>query len=240
MGRNYDWQRCDAMIVHAKPKNGYESLSTCCLDFLGFGKSWKPEGIQNQYMSLVALYVPLDGMNEAGLCVADLICGDNIQIKQDTDKPDLTVTTAIRLLLDRAASVDEAVALLENYDMNSSIGMSHHLAISDSSGRSVVVEYVDGQMIVTDTPVVTNHYLSAGSKFGVGNNLSHARYNKLMSLRDKFHGIMPADEVKLALRSVSYPNITQWSIVYDMEHLSMDFYWQRQFESSYGFSLVRQ
>ena len=44
---------------------------------------------------------------------------------QQTEKPDLTTTTAIRLLLDQAANVDEAVALLGQYDMNSSIGSSH-------------------------------------------------------------------------------------------------------------------
>ena len=36
-GRNFDWEKARAMIVHTVPKNGYESLSTCCLDFLGFG-----------------------------------------------------------------------------------------------------------------------------------------------------------------------------------------------------------
>ena len=35
-GRNYDWAECRAMIVHTVPQDGYESVSTCCLDFLGF------------------------------------------------------------------------------------------------------------------------------------------------------------------------------------------------------------
>ena len=32
----------------------------------------------------------------------------------DTGRPDLTMTTATRLLLNQAATVDEAIALLEN------------------------------------------------------------------------------------------------------------------------------
>ena len=36
-GRNFDWEKGRAMIVHTVPENGYESLSTCDLDFLGFG-----------------------------------------------------------------------------------------------------------------------------------------------------------------------------------------------------------
>ena len=47
-GRNYDWIDCEAMIVHTIPENGYESVSTCCLDFLGFGDGWAPEGMLGQ------------------------------------------------------------------------------------------------------------------------------------------------------------------------------------------------
>jgi len=45
------------------------------------------------------------------------------------------------LLLDRAATVDEAVALLKQYDMHSSLASAHHFSIADASGRSAVVEY---------------------------------------------------------------------------------------------------
>lgn len=40
-GRNYDWEECKAIIIHTKPKNGYESVSTCCLDFLGFSENYE-------------------------------------------------------------------------------------------------------------------------------------------------------------------------------------------------------
>lgn len=237
MGRNYDYDMkdCVAMIVHTKPDDGYESFSTCCLDFLGFGEDWKPEGMQNQYMALAAIYVPLDGMNEEGLCVADLISGDQEVTHQDTEKPDLTIVSAIRLLLDKAADVDEAIGLLEQYDMNSSIGTSHHLAISDANGKSVVVEYIDNEMVVTDTPIVTNHYLSAGEKYGVGNEESHTRFDNLVSMRERAKGIMTTDELKSCMEKVSYQNITQWSIVYDAENVALDFYWKRQYEQPYHF-----
>lgn len=117
-GRNYDWAECRAMIVHTRPGNGYASVSTCCLDFLGFGADCTPDGSMLERMqSLAAIYVPLDGMNEKGLVVADLMAGDDEETHQRSDKPDLTTTTAIRLLLDRAADVVEAVALLGQYDM---------------------------------------------------------------------------------------------------------------------------
>ncbi|MBQ8278645.1 MAG: linear amide C-N hydrolase [Roseburia sp.] len=238
MGRNYDWEGDNgtAMIIHTVPENGYESYSTCWLDFLGFGEEWLPEGMQNQYMSLASIYVPLDGINEKGLCVADLVNGDDEQTHQTTEKVDLTTSSAIRLLLDYATNVEEAIALLEQYDMNSAIGMSHHLAISDASGKSVVVEYVNNQMIVTETAAVTNHYLSEGEKYGVGNEESLARFEKLMSMSS---AITNTEQMRDSMSAVSYEGITQWSIVYDMENTSFEFYWQRDYDTPHVYMIEK-
>ena len=242
-GRNYDWSECRAMIVHTKPENGYESVSTCCLDFLGFGDDYVPDGSMMERMeSIAAIYVPLDGMNSRGLVVADLTVGDEEETHQQTGKPDLTTTTAIRLLLDRAASVDEAIALLKQYDMNSSIGISHHLSIADADGKSVVVEYVNGEMLVTETKIVTNHYLSDCEKQGVGSNQSHQRYDTLAA----YNAPAGAPEVRGLLESVSQKNYpesedgyekTMWSIVYCPEGRCADFYFKENYTHSYILTL---
>lgn len=236
LGRNFDYQgdHPRAMIVNAIPRDGYRSYATCWLPFLGFGEDWKPEGFPAQYMALAALYVPLDGINEKGLCVADLVCGDDARTDQNTGRPDLTTTSAIRLLLDRAATVEEAIALLEQYDMHSSIDTSHHLAIADATGRSVVAEYVDDQLIVTPTIAVTNHYLSPGPKYGVGNQESHDRFTKLMALAPSISGPAP---LRKAMEQVSYPGLTRWSILFDPHEKTMDFFWDRQFQKPHHFRL---
>lgn len=237
MGRNFDWEECSAVIVHTIPDNGYESVSTCNIEFLGFGEGWKPEGLANQYMGLAAIYVPLDGMNEKGLCVADLINGDEAETHQERGKPALTTVSAIRLLLDKAATVDEAVALLREYDMNSSIGTAHHFAVSDADGNAVVIEYVDNEMTVTETFAVTNHYLSPGNKFGTGNADSHKRYDTLISVREEAGGIMESTALRDMLEEVSDPDQTQWSIVYDKTNLMIHFYWQRQYDTPHHFEI---
>lgn len=242
-GRNYDWEECQAMIIHTVPDDGYESISTCCLDFLGFGEEYVPDGsMMDRMQTIAAIYVPLDGMNEKGLMVADLIAGDKEETHQLTEKPDLTTTTAIRLLLDKAATVDEAIVLLGQYDMNSSIGSAHHLSIADASGKSVVVEYVDGEMLVTETKVVTNHYLSDCDKQGVGSEQSHIRFETLSAYTE------PADEmdVRDMLESVAQKNYpqdagkyekTMWSIVYCPDGRCADFYFAENYEQSYGLLL---
>lgn len=211
-GRNYDWTECSAMIVHTKPKNGYESVSTCCTDFLDFGDGYTPDGSMMERMqSIAAIYVPLDGMNDQGLMVTDLMAGDKEETRQQTGKTALTTTTAIRLLLDQAANVDEVVALLRQYDMNSSIGSAHHLSIADAQGNSVVAEYVNGEMLVTETKVVTNHYLSDCEKQGIGSEQSHKRYDTLAA----HTGSADADEVRDLLGSVAQKNFPQTADSYE-------------------------
>jgi len=243
-GRNFDWAECSAMIVHTKPQNGYESISTCCLDFLGFGENYVPDSsMMNRIQALAAIYVPLDGMNEKGLMVADLIAGDDEETHQDTGKTGLTTTTMIRLLLDHAADVEEAVELMQQYDMNSSMTSAHHLAIADASGNSIVVEYVNGEMLITQTNIVTNHYLSDCPKQGRGSEQSHLRFDTLSAWES------PSDEfgVREMLEAVSQKNYpqtdgsyerTMWSIVYIPDGLCADFWFAEDYTHSYGMLLL--
>ena len=160
-GRNFDWNTCNAMVIQSQPANGYHSISTVNMDFIsmsGISLSALPDEIQ----TLAGLYAPLDGLNEMGLAVSVNMIQDSATIEQNTDKPDITTTTAIRLLLDKAANVEEAIELLRSYDMHASFGYMVHFAIADKSGKSVVVEYVNNEMIVTKTPAVTNFYSLTG------------------------------------------------------------------------------
>ncbi len=133
-GRNFDLTYSPALFVETEPENGYRSLSTVNLAFLGFGEDKLPETFKEKIITLAAPYAPLDGINEKGLTVAVLRIGDE-PTNQDTGKVDITTTTAIRLMLDKAADVEEALALLEQYDMHSSAGSCYHFQISDARGK---------------------------------------------------------------------------------------------------------
>ena len=120
--------------------------------------------------------------------------------------------------------------------------MSHHLSIADAAGRSVVVEYVDGEMLVTETKVVTNHYLSDCEKQGVGSEQSHKRYDTLAS----HTGPTDANKVRDLLESVAQKNFpqtadgyekTMWSIVYCPEKRCADFYFAEDYAHGYGLVL---
>lgn len=235
-GRNFDWEECNVMVVSTRPTNGYASVSTCNLDYLGFGEDYLPEGFLNKMMAQAAIYVPLDGMNEKGLCVADLMIDVEENTNQDTGKPDLTTTTAIRLLLDKAATVEEAVALLKAYDMHSSEEMMHHLAIADCDGNSVVAEYVDNELVITNTKVVTNFFLTEGDHYNIGSEQSKERFAILSDALER-ESAWDEETMKAALMSVSQGNMgeefekTMWSIIYNQREGKLTYYFRENYDT---------
>ena len=102
-GRNFDMYYSPALFVRTAPEDGYRSISMVNLSYIGFGEDKLPTSLLDSLLTLAAPYVPLDGLNEKGLAVGVLLI-DTEPTDQQTDKPDITTTTAIRLLLDRAAS----------------------------------------------------------------------------------------------------------------------------------------
>lgn len=240
-GRNFDWQESDAMIVLSNTSNTYASISTVNMDFISSGTPIDINTLPTQVRTAVALYAPLDGMNEKGLCISVNMIQDNASIDQNTEKPDLTTTTAIRLLLNKAADVDKAISILEQYDLHASMNMMVHFAISDASGKSVVVEYINDQMIVTETPVVTNFYLSEGEKYGIGTTQSHERYQILMD-EIQNSSIQSMNDVKNALDSVSKDNFgefesTEWSIIFNQSSGEVRYYHRENYQKSYVFHI---
>ena len=239
-GRNFDWNTCSALIVSSRPAQGYASISTVNLDFIKAG-GVDISGLPDSVQAIIALYAPLDGMNEKGLAVSVNMIQDSDTIEQNTDKPDITTTTAIRLLLNRAADVEEAIFLLEQYDMHASMGMMVHFAIADADGRSVAVEYVNNEMTVTDTQIVTNFYIAQGEKYGIGTSQSHLRYDILHEALNA-EGVMNAEEVRNALDSVSKDNFgefesTEWSIVMNQETKEMTYYHRENYDTGYTFRI---
>lgn len=245
MGRNFDFNSATGVVVHTVPDRGYETYTTFNLDFLGFGDGWLPDGFKNRYMALSALFFALDGINEKGLAVADLMAGDDAQTHQESGKPALTTTSAISYLLKNAATVDEALELLRGIDMHSDIGAAHHYAISDASGRSVVVEYVDDRMEVVESAAVTNHYLCA-AKLNVGLAEGDRRYDFLCRQLDVTGGVMDKRQLTEAVAAVSQPQResgflgTAWTLVMDLTNPAVTYYSRRRFDKPFRFEFVRK
>ena len=243
MGRNFDFNSAIGVVLHTIPDHGYETITTFNVNFFGFGDDYKPEGFTKQYLALASLFFALDGINEKGLAIADLMAGDTIQTNQRTSKPDLTTTVAISYLLKNAATVDEALNLLRGIDMHSDIGTAHHYAMADATGRNVVVEYVDNKMVVVESPAVANHYLCE-AKLNVGLKEGDNRYDKLCQRYEQTGGVMNKQQLTEAIKAVSQPERegflgTAWTMVMDLKHPSVTYYSRRHFDKPLHFELKK-
>lgn len=229
-GRNFDLEFSPGMMVRTTPKDGYASISMVNLAFIGYGEDKLPEDFASSIVSLAAPFAPLDGVNEKGLAVGVLLI-DTEATHQETDRVDITTTTAIRLMLDRCATVDEAVDLLSQYDMHASGNRCYHFQIADASGDSVVVEYIDNEMRLVEPgeegyQAATNFLLTPGDyDFGGGQD----RYETVMSALDAADGVMTEQAAMDTLQSVSREVKirdngevfqTQWSVVYNLDRAS--------------------
>lgn len=239
-GRNFDLTYSPALFVETEPENGYRSLSTVNLAFLGFGEEKLPESFMQKVITLAAPYAPMDGMNEMGVSIAVLKIADN-PTNQESDKTDITTTTAIRLVLDKAASVDEAVGLLGQYDMHSSAGSCYHFQIADRDGNSAVVEYVDNELVVLEAEKnyqMATNFLLAGQKYNFGSGQD--RYEILKNTLDASAGVLEDEQAGMdLLQAVSKDwyvaddtgkrNATQWSVIYNNTNLTAKVVTQRQY-----------
>ena len=146
-GRNYDFSATNTAIVYTDPGEGrHASYSTLDLSFLGLDADKDVETIGQKFLTLAAPYVPLDGINDAGVACGIFMSyqgeGKGTPTDTQTDRPDITSTTLLRLILDYADSVEDAVALAQQYDLHDSASSCFHYMVADSTGRSAILEWV--------------------------------------------------------------------------------------------------
>ena len=147
--RNYDYPATNTCIVKVKGnKKRHASISSVDLSFLGIPYKKDMDSFSTKIFSISAVDIPLDGINDAGVSCGVLESGQgpgqrSVPTNQDTDKPDISTGPFIRMILDYADSLEEAVELAKKYDMHDSGKASYHFMIADKSGRSAILEWVN-------------------------------------------------------------------------------------------------
>lgn len=222
-GRNFDFTYAPSMQVFTNPDNGYASVSTVNLSFAGYDENYLPSGLNfDSFLSLAAPYLPFDGMNEKGVTIA-LLAVPEADGGNEPNKITLNTTTAIRLVLDKAASVDEAVILLGGYNIYFSGGIDCHYLIADASGKSVIVEYYDGAMQIIESngkyQIASNFIAYNGLNIGEGFS-EFERYNTVLESIESNGGRLSLEQTVELLAAVGVFDGTQdklqWSVVYNL------------------------
>ncbi len=239
-GRNFDYPDNSAMIVHTKPAVGYESVSTCYPYFVTGDEPWAPENnMAKTIVGISSIFAPLDGMNTEGLYISILQLDKESTNQTDPNKKDVQTTVAVRYILDNAASVDEALKILEGFNMHNVFKTAYHYAIADNTGKSVVVEYINNEMKVTDAKVVTNHYLTdnEAKPLPAETKSSMIRYKAAYDAGEAAEWIMTPEQVRDALKAAKAiraegdknPIWSIWSAVFEPKAKKVTYYFREDY-----------
>lgn len=247
-GRNLDIADAQNTVVRTKPKDGYESLSTASGLMLGYIDSIPDSSIGRYYM-MAAPYYPADGINEKGLSVAILMLTESQPTNQNRGKTPVMTSLAVRMLLDKAANVEEAIALLDAYDMHSIANVSIHFQLSDAEGNAAIVEYVGDEMRVLpkdkEYQAVTNFYLSPGvvDKEMDGKD----RYDTIEGELSKTKGVASQEQAFDILDKIKIVDVldeatgvlfnTSYSIVFNNSQKTMDVCPNMNYDKIYHFEM---
>ena len=244
-GRNYDYFKNPTMVTFSHPKQGYASLAVSDMSHFGYSLEKLPTDFVSSLSCLAAIYAPVDGMNEKGLCTS-IMALPKQAAQQDSGKHKVGTTILMRLWLDRCATVSDALALLETVDVrhDATVGSGYHYMVADAAGDCAVVEFDkdDGwkTMIVRKDPaqksmLVTNHLLS--EKYytsepdpAVGNPHSKSwwRYETAGAYLEEHDGTLTLEQAQECLAQVHWKDLqwetgivedTQYSNVYDQQGL---------------------
>lgn len=251
MGRNYDFKLdTSALMLICEPKDGYRSISFAALNNIDADQA--TSSLSKKMACLTAPYACLDGVNEKGVSVAVLTLPSEPTM-HDTGKPKLATSLLIRLVLDRAATTDEAIELIKQYDIFSSNGRDYHFVINDASGNCVAVEFdcesESREMVVTPTEAITNFFVMHSDKvqpnqdngmYGKGKERYTAMLDVLQANEGAVDRAVAWDALMAAAQEPNPEDITsntQWSILFDNSACTAEITLRRHWEDSFQFEL---
>jgi hypothetical protein len=217
LGRNFDWDHNPALVLLSRPPDGYDSISLVDLSYLGFdhARLAKLDDPAAKRDLLLAAALPFDGMNEHGLAVGMAQVDGQAQVRPGARE--VGSLAVIRLALDTARTVDEAVRVFAAYTLDWSGGPSLHYLVADATGDSAVVEFATGTMTVTRGDrrwqLMTNFNLSTS---GADERAADWRYATGSKELDAVGGRLDPGQAMTLLRTLRQGH-TQWSVVYDLK-----------------------
>ena len=172
VGCNLDMTKDDpTLLLFTDPSDGYASVSLLDIFYFGFSKE-KPS-LRSLLALLTAPHFPFGGMNEAGVAIG-IMAVEHASYEGNPDKTNISNHSVIRKVLDYASSVEEALELMDDHNIDFSCSLPLHYLLADRMGSSALVEYVAGEMRIlrSEQPwlAATNFIISETSAEDISGN----------------------------------------------------------------------
>jgi len=152
VGRTMDWPESTQPILTVLPRGMRRDGGRAGPEVV---VAQNPARWTSKYASMVTTIYGIgtaDGFNERGLGVHMLYLAASDYGARDTSKPGVQAGLWAQYALDNAATVNEALDVLDKIQVVLAEARGHkafvHLALEDASGDSAVIEHIDGRPVV--------------------------------------------------------------------------------------------
>lgn len=273
MGRNYDFchwevdheEAATAIVLFTAPEGGKKSINFVDAYWMGFHKGFYNNDSIDISNLIFAPYIILDGMNEDGLAISVLHLDGQPTEQNKVGKPDIYTSIAMRAVLDKFSTVDEASEFLSSYNMHMATPAkgSLHFMLADANGSYAVAEWsfsdpenVDSTTVPTEyfkleadsNRYVTNFYVDSRLNnciFGGLSNHGRDRYNTLRDTLTFNSYKLTEQQAKNLLKAVSQDSDpskptshTQWSNVYNLSQRTVKTAILQEYERWHEFTVT--
>ncbi len=188
---------------------------------------------------------PVGGMNEAGL-VAEVLWIDDSQLPAFNEEgaPLLDEGQWIQYMLDQYGSVEEVVAHAHDIQIFTRGFSQLHYFLSDSSGNSAVIEYINGELVIHDSSKfdvygITNSSYTQSMSYAlsyddssyedtsihIGNSFQYNSLQRFVYLSDMLNYFRKATTKNTfnILNKVTQRKFTLWQIAYETDSRRIHF-----------------
>ena len=160
------------------------------------------------------------------------------QSPYDPEKVTIGELQLIRLVLDYAASIQEAISLIENYNISMEDPPIHYL-LADSTGQSAIIEFVKGEMQVINNSgpwQVTTYFTITG--INIPADAPCWRFKTAYETLNLNNGNITENEAINILQSVSVPS-TRWSALYNLSNGQVQIATCRDYKNIYLYFITK-
>lgn len=208
-------------IFHVTNKNGEVLVGRNFDSETDGGRVWFIPGCEKNngiaIFEQLGIDMPYEGINDKGLFIG-IAAVPNTATVFSLFKPMRKSLEMVKIVLEQAGTVDEALEIFTNYTVIFGTFLGHpviHYKIVDKNGNSAVLEYVENEMRIIkgiNSQIITNHYLTSPN-IGPVNKTSFERYNAVKdNLKDQDYSITDVQ----GLLKIANQKTTIWSNVYNL------------------------
>lgn len=273
MGRNYDYCHVEngsevpisAILVRTSPEGGKKSISMIDTYWLGYHKGFYNDGVTDLSMLIAAPYEMMDGVNEDGFATCVLHLDGKATSQDDPGKRPLWTNILMRKLLDNSSTVEEALAMVKDYNvtMVTPASGNFHFFLADATGDYAILEYSYENTDSVDSTLpnimkvfrgeecdryVTNFYvdpaLAEHPTLGPLGKHGLWRYDTLKITLTKNDSRLSDAQAMDLLKAVSQnsnpeenTSHTQWSCLYNLSQRKLDISILQEYGTKYSFSI---